>query len=227
MSSHDLREYSKKILTIHEEERKRISRDLHDETGQLSVSVGSAFNVIEKQIQKGNIAKALETINEAKSILSDTIKRIKMLVLDIRPAELDILGLPSVFRELFSHYTKTYPLKISFKENIGITHINEQVSITLYRVLQEALNNIVKHADARSVRINLLIKSGSIELIIEDDGKGFEYDNYLKDASGMEKLGIRGMKERVDLLNGSFSIQSKPYNRGGTRLTVTFPIEEM
>jgi signal transduction histidine kinase len=223
MENAGAREFSKKILTLQEEERRRISRDLHDETGQLSVSLGSALNIIEKEIEKKNLENALRVIKDAKAILTETTKKIKTLVLDLRPAELDILGLPAVLRELFSHYTKSYPLNIKFRENIGNIHIKEHIAITLYRVIQEAFNNVVKHAKAKNVKIDLLLKQGEINLVIEDDGIGFDTEAFFRETN-LDKLGIRGMKERVDLLNGRFLLQSRP--NSGTRINVTFPIIE-
>jgi len=223
MDRNDIHELSKKILALHEEERRRISRDLHDETGQLSVSLGAALNIIEKDIEKKNLDKALLVIKDAKSILAETTKRIKTLVLDLRPAELDIVGLAAVLRELFSHYTKSYPLDINFKENTANIIIKRQIAITLYRIIQEALNNIVKHAKAKHVKIDLLIEKDEIRITIEDDGIGFDVESVLNDTS-LERLGMRGMKERVDILNGNFSINSQP--KKGCKVVAIFPMEE-
>lgn len=223
MEDAEAREFSKKILTIQEEERHRISRDLHDEIGQFSVSLGSALNIIEKEIERRNFDNALRVLKDAKNVLADTAKKIRTLFIDLRPAELGMLGLPSVLRELFANYTKTYPLNIKFKENIGSVHIKDEVAITLYRVIQEAFNNIVKHARAKTVKIDLLLKAGEINLSIEDDGLGFDAEAFFKEAN-VDKLGFRGMRERVDLLNGKFSLQSKPKN--GTKINVIFPIIE-
>lgn len=223
MEDAEAREFSKKILTIQEEERHRISRDLHDEIGQLSVSLGSALSIIEKEIEKRNFDQALRVIKDAKTILAGTTKKIRALFIDLRPAELGMVGLPSVLRELFSHYTKTYPLDIKFRENIGNVHIKEELAITLYRVIQEAFNNIVKHAKAKNVKIDLLLKGGEINFTIEDDGVGFDAEVFLKEANA-DSLGLRGMRERVDLLNGKFLLQSKP--KSGTKISVIFPIIE-
>lgn len=219
------REFSKKILAIQEEERHRISRDLHDEIGQFSVSLGSALNIIEKEISKRNFDSALSIIKDAKTILANTAERFRTLFIDLRPAELGMLGLPSVLRELFSHYTKSHPLNIKFRENLAGVSIKDDMAITLYRVIQEAFNNIVKHAKAKNVKIDLLLKGGEIILTIEDNGIGFDTGVFFKDAN-IDKLGLRGMRERVDLLNGKFLLESKPKN--GTKINVTFPIiEEM
>ena len=223
MEDSEARELSKKILSIQEEERHMISRDLHDEIGQFSVSLGSALNVIEKEIAKRNFDAALRIIKDAKAILAHTTEKFRALFIDLRPAELGMLGLPSVLRELFSHYTKSYPLNIKFRENlVGIT-IKDDMAIALYRIIQEAFNNIVKHAKAKNVKIDLLLKGGEINLIIEDDGVGFDAEAFFEDTS-VDKLGLRGMRERVDLLNGKFLLQSKI--RNGTKLSVVFPIIE-
>ena len=223
MENSEARELSKKILSIQEEERHRISRDLHDEIGQFSVSLGSALNVIEKEIAKRNFDTAIRIIKDAKEILANTAEKFRTLFIDLRPAELGILGLPSVLRELFSHYTKSYPLNIKFKENIANVTIKDDIAITLYRVIQEAFNNIVKHAKAKNVKIDLLLRGGEINLTVEDDGTGFDTEAFFKDAS-MDRLGLRGMRERVDLFNGKFLLESKP--SGGTKISVIFPIIE-
>ncbi|MFA4991713.1 MAG: sensor histidine kinase [Candidatus Omnitrophota bacterium] len=223
MAEAESREHSKHILAIQEEERSRISRDLHDETGQLSVSLGSALNILEKEIEKGNYKKALTIIRDAKSILSESSRRIKTLVLDLRPAELDILGIAAVLRELFSHYTKTYPLDIKFRENLNNVSIKEELAINLYRIIQEALNNIVKHARAKHVKMDLLIENNKINLFIEDDGVGFDQKEIMKNMSP-DQVGLRGMRERVDLLSGKFLIDSKP--RKGTSITASFSLKD-
>jgi two-component system sensor histidine kinase DegS len=223
MEDAEARELSKKILAMQEEERHRISRDLHDEIGQFSVSLGSALNIIEKEIGRRNFDTTLRLIKDAKKILTDTTNKIRTLFIDLRPAELDMLGLPSVLRELFSHYTKSYPLNIKFKENIGNVRIKDDVAITLYRVIQEAFNNIIKHARAKNVNIDLLLKKGEISFTIEDDGVGFDTDAFFKEAN-VGKFGLRGMRERVDLLNGKFLLQSKSKN--GTKIIVIFPVTE-
>jgi len=223
MEDSEARELSKKILSIQEEERHRISRDLHDEIGQFSVSLGSALNVIEKEIAKRNFDTALRIIKDAKAILANTAEKFRALFIDLRPAELGMLGLPSVLRELFSHYTKSYPLNIKFRENLASVTIKDNMAIALYRIIQEAFNNIVKHAKAKNVKIDLLLKEGEINLTIEDDGIGFDAEAFFEDTN-VDKLGLRGMRERVDLLNGKFLLQSK--SRNGTKINVTFPIIE-
>ena len=97
------------------------------------------------------------------------------------------------------------------------------VYITLYRVIQEAFNNIVKHANAKNVKIDLMLRDGGIGLMIEDDGIGFDAEKFFEDVNA-DKFGLRGMKERVKLLNGKFSLQSRAKN--GTKIHVLFPIIE-
>ena len=221
MEDSEAKELSKKILSIQEEERHRISRDLHDEIGQFSVSLGSALNIIEKEISKRNLDTALRVIKDAKAILANTTEKIRTLFIDLRPAELGMLGLPSVLRELFSHYTKTYPLNIKFRENlVGIT-IKDDMAIALYRIIQEAFNNIVKHARAKTVKIDLLLKAGEINLSIEDDGIGFDHtptDERRKRVDS--KLGLFGMQRRAQQAGGSIAIESS--EGAGTELRAVF-----
>lgn len=220
---HDIiKEFYRKIVMLQEEEKRRISRDLHDETGQIVIALGASLNIVEKELKEGRIESALELINTNRKMISEIASKMKSMAFNLRPPDLDILGLAAVLREYFSQCTKTSPIKIEFNESIKDVRINENIEITLYRIVQEALYNILKHSSAKSVKVNLMFDQRKIKLTIEDDGKGFDVEEYGKTAQ-FSKMGLRGIKERVDILNGSFSISSDIGK--GTTLKVTLPLD--
>lgn len=215
-----MKEFYRKVLMLQEEEKKRISRDLHDETGQTVIALGASLNVIERELKEGNIDKALQLINEKRQLIKEIADEMKAMARNLRPPALDILGLPAVLREYFSQCTKTSPIKIEFNENVKDIKLSEDVEITLYRIVQEAIYNAIKHSGATAVKADLVFKEGELHLVISDNGKGFSYEEYKKDADA-NKMGLHGIKERVDILNGTFYIKTVPNE--GTELQVVLP----
>ena len=216
-----LRDFYRKILMIQEEEKRRISRDLHDETGQIVIGFGAALNVIERELQAGNIEKALRIIEENRGLIQEIANKMKSMALNLRPPALDLLGLSAVLREFFSQCTTSNKVKIEFNENLKDIKLNENIEISLYRMIQEATYNILKHSMATKVKVELIRKKEELKLFIEDDGQGFDVEKHKK-QDGYTKMGLQGIKERVGILGGDFSIES---NLGrGTKLIITLPL---
>ncbi len=214
-------QFCRKILMAHEEEKKRISRDLHDESGQIVIGLSTTFNVIEKEIRSGNTGKALQLIDDTRGLIKTLSVRMKSLALILRPPALDVLGLSAVLREYFWQCSKNNEIKIEFNENLKDRKIEPGLEITIYRIVQEALNNVLKHSKASLVMVSLLIKKNKIQLIIEDNGQGFDFKN-LKNGIHTEKLGLSGINERVSAFNGKFFIDS--VLKKGTTLIISLPL---
>lgn len=217
-----LKDFYRKMLMIQEEEKRRISRDLHDETGQIVIALGASLNIIEKELKEGHVENAVKLIGESRKRIQEIAGKMKSLAFTLRPPGLDILGLAAVLREYFSECTKSSPVKVEFNENIKDKKLNENIEITLYRIVQEAIYNVLKHSMAKKVKVGLIVNSGILQLTIEDDGKGFDIESY-KAQNDIAKMGLRGIKERVDILNGNFYIESAPGE--GTKLKIDLPIE--
>lgn len=215
-----IKEFYKKALLMQEEEKKRISRDLHDETGQIVIALGALLNIIEREIKEGCPEKALTLINENRTLIQEISAKMKSMARNLRPPAFDILGLPAILREYFSQCTKSHPLKIEFHENLKETKLDEDIEINLYRIIQEAVYNIIQHSAANLVRVVLLFNSQKLHLLIEDNGHGFNVEQYYKNF-GIKKMGLRGIEERVDILNGSFTINS--ILNKGTKITIALP----
>lgn len=217
------KEFYRRVLMMQEEEKRRISRDLHDETGQIVIALGAQLNLIEKELKEGNAEKATMLINENRKLVFEIANRMKSMALNLRPPALDILGLPAVLRDYFSQCTKSDPIKITFNENIKDKKLDKNMEIALYRIIQEATYNIIRHSTATTVKVDLILEDKKLKLFIEDNGKGFNVEEY-QSQQDLSKMGLRSIKERVDVLNGTFSIESG--SGKGTKLAIVLSLQE-
>lgn len=221
LTSSSDKDFFSKILEMQEEERRRISRDLHDETGQMMIGLGASLNVIEKAIKNEDKEKALSLINESRELMKDISSRMKAMAFNLRPPTLDILGLSAVLREYFWQCCEANTIRIEFNENIKDVKLDEKLEITIYRIIQEAIYNVLKHSHASVVKVTLLLKEKNLELAVEDDGRGFNIEEY-KENFSVTKMGLSGIAERVRIAKGEFTIES---TRGkGTKLKISLPL---
>ena len=221
ISQKSLKEFSGKILTIREEEKKILSTNLHDGVGSLAVILGSGLRIVEAEIKDNNLQSALDNIQQTHKALRKEVANLKKMAVDLRPPNLDTVGLSGALREYFSDVTKQVDLKIDFEVNIDKKKLSEDISIALYRVAQEAVNNIIKYAKTKKVAVQLFYKDGKIKFDIQDEGKGFNLEKNYQDTKIL-KMGIRGMKERIESLGGTFTLQSAP--KKGTRIEIILPV---
>ena len=210
------------IINAQEEERKRISRELHDESGQILTAAIMNIESIENLVSsKEHLLK--EKIAGVKGMLVRTLEDLRRLTHDLRPMALDDLGLASAIRAYAKN--RLEPMNIQVKmETRGMStgrRLSPPIETAIFRIIQEATTNIIKHAEAHKVEIQLTIENDIIKATVEDDGKGFEADPVFGSEPKRQPLGLLGIKERVALLGGTFSVRSRL--RHGTRLTVEIP----
>ncbi len=217
-SERDIRVFSRKILSVREEEKKKMAKNLHDEVGSMVVALGSCLSVAEGEIKDNNLQGALKSIRQTRSKLRKAVKNLKSIAVDLRPVSLDVIGLTSALREYFSDVSKQTKIMIDFSVNIDEKGIDGDAGTVLYRVAQEALTNIIRHSRAKRVKITLSDDSSGTKLNVHDDGKGFDIEKISREIKG---LGIRGMRESVESLDGRFVIESSPEK--GTEISVTLP----
>jgi signal transduction histidine kinase/sensor domain CHASE-containing protein len=215
-------ELLKKILAVQEEERKRIARELHDETTQSLVGL----------VMRLETATAIpdEAAVRIKNILTDirdltvrTLDNVHKIIFDLRPSVLDDLGLLSALRWHAENRLGALDIKVRVEVTGEERKLPPQVEIALFRVVQEAITNIVKHAGAHNVVLSVEFKDSIIGIEVEDDGKGFDLEAVSCRADKTQGLGLLGMKERVTLLGGKFHVGSQP--DGGTHLTIEVPLD--
>lgn len=218
-SQKELKKFSHQILSTREEERKNLSTILHEEVGRIAIGMSSEFAAIEQEIKDNHLSKALKTVSKSQSMLKKYVARLKKIAAHLRPPDLEIMGLPDALREYFSNIMKTVNIKIDFTSNLGEKRIDDGTAIILYRIVQEAINNIIKHSQAQKVRMTLQSGKKGIKLDIWDDGKGWNIQKKYKNAQ--EHLGILGMREMAESLNGTLKITTGPGR--GTEISVCLP----
>jgi len=200
-----LKDVSFKLLLAEENERKRIAQEIHDGIGQHWSTVKIRLEGILKKL--GNeIARPLEDILPIIKVGMEETRRIQM---NLRPALLDDLGILATIGWFVREFKKANPeIQITTKISIQEDQIPDVVKTVIYRVLQEALNNILKHSNAKVINLGLEKKEGKIEFVIQDGGQGFDLDSTLSQKGVDRGLGLAGMKERIQLSGGSFVLES-------------------
>jgi PAS domain S-box-containing protein len=204
-----LRFMSSQLLTTQEEERKRIARELHDSIGQSLAAIKFKVENVMGEInrgQSGGMAHSLELIIP---VVQNAMEEARRIYTGLRPSMLDDLGIIATIGWFCREFQKTYG-RICIEQQIDIDdeEIPEPLKIVIFRIVQETLNNVARHSGAELVSLFLESGDGLIRLDIEDNGTGFDLHSVLTESCHEKGLGITGMKERVELAGGSFSIES-------------------
>ncbi|MCG2773563.1 MAG: PAS domain-containing sensor histidine kinase [Desulfobacterales bacterium] len=217
-SEQRLRELAAQLLNIQEIERSRISKELHDELGQammlLKFQVSAIHEKLTDPATRKESSEVLENIDEA-------IENIRRLAKDLSPTVLESLGISAAVRFLLEEFGKSSNIAVA----ADIDEVNDllapRVQRHIYRIFQEALTNIGRHAQARQVKAMIKGSEQCIAVLIQDDGKGFEVDEVLADRPKARRFGLATIKERVQLIGGSLDLKSELGS--GTKITFTVP----
>jgi signal transduction histidine kinase len=209
-----LRQLSTQLLTTQEEERRRISRDLHDELGQQA----TAIQLDLKSAIAARPSAAVDTlIRRAVAVNDQLIKNLHAIASRIRPSVLDDLGLRDAVESYLDEYAARTGIQVTFHLLFHRDNVPAAIGENTYRILQESLANAAKHSRASSVTVTLSVSDTKLELIVRDHGVGGEVEKW-----SSQRLGILGMRERAELLQGTFRISSRPGL--GTEVVVTIPL---
>lgn len=221
-SERQLRFLSSHLLSAQESERRRISRELHDDLGQALTLLKFQFGFVEKRLPVEMTALRQEC-EQAQKNIEEIIENVRRLSRDLRPSILEDFGLEAALKRLVQDFSKLYQLRASLSLE-ALHHLTSpQKEVMVYRILQEALTNVGKHAQATQVSIQVKKKGGSLRFIVEDDGRGFSPRRNGQDSSSSVGLGFATITERTRLLGGKIKIQSEEGK--GTRLILMVPIE--
>jgi two-component system sensor histidine kinase UhpB len=218
------RKYLSQIIEGQENERRRISRELHDEIGQALYAIKFNLEMIDKDLPQ-TTPLLRGRLGEAKSLSSQTLTAMRQLALDLRPTMLDDLGLIPTLRWYVQNFSNRLNISSNFEAMGFEEKLPPQIETAFYRIVQEALNNIAKHAEADRVEISVVRRDSKILASIQDNGKGFDLDKVLHPESPERGFGIIGMQERVSLLGGQINIQSRPGS--GTLIHIGVPYENV
>ena len=208
------RDALRRAVQAQEVERRRLARELHDETGQALTSILLGLAAVERSESAEAADAAAAALRE---LVVETLQNVRRLAVELRPSALDDFGLEPALRRLGQTVREGGELDVQVEARLGAQRLPADVETALYRIVQEALTNVVKHADARHVSIVLTRKQASVLVMIEDDGRGFD-----PTRPSVAGLGLQGMRERVELLDGSFQVEAAP--RTGTTLIVELPV---
>ncbi|PIX52823.1 MAG: ATPase, partial [Candidatus Aquicultor secundus] len=216
----DLSFYLQQITRAHEEERQRISRDLHDSTAQNLIAT---LHQLENFCQTDEYLpmpklRSLWSLHEQ---LKELLQEIRRLSRDLRPSILDDLGLLPAVEWLTEQIKVEHRIAAEFTVSGNEKRFSPEIEVMLFRIIQEALRNIAKHAEATKAKINIDLKDTETRVTISDNGKGFRLPSTLGDLSRHGKLGIDGMQTRARLVGGTFYVRSR--HGEGTTITVTIP----
>ncbi|HEY0060228.1 MAG TPA: sensor histidine kinase, partial [Flavisolibacter sp.] len=213
----ELRQLSAHLENIREEERTKMSREIHDELGQQLTGLKMEVSWLNRHF-KGQDQKTLLKIKSCLGLIDDTIQSVKRIATMLRPSILDHLGLAEALDWQGAEFSKHTGVPLSFQTAVSETKFPPVLSIAVFRVFQEALTNVARHANATEVSCTLKVESGTLHLIVTDNGKGFSTQSWTQRRT----LGLLGMRERVEMLHGRFTIHSVPGE--GTTICAEIPL---
>ena len=207
------RDAVRRVVEAQELERARLARELHDETGQALTSILLGLKPLEQTVESAESQAALESVRE---LVISTLQDVRRLAVELRPSALDDFGLVPAVERLTDTFREQSGLAVDLEAQLGEERLPSEAETTLYRVIQEALTNIVKHSAASRVSILLQRKHSSVVAVVEDDGNGFDPGDTRADA-----LGLAGMSERLSLAGGRLQVESSPGS--GTTVVAEVP----
>jgi two-component system, NarL family, sensor histidine kinase UhpB len=217
-SAERLRHLSRRLLEVQEEERRHLARELHDEFGQLLATI-----TLHVHAAKGAAGEAARpSLDECAALLQRAGGQVRNLALQLRPTILETLGLEATLRWLAEQHLQQTGLAVQVVGHLN--GVSGDLAIACFRVVQEALTNIVRHANAHHAWIELSQTDSLLNLVVRDDGVGFDVAGALTRTAQEGRLGLLGMRERVQILGGNLVLDSQPGQ--GTRIHISFPLAE-
>jgi signal transduction histidine kinase len=210
-----LQHLSRRMLAVQEEERRHLSRELHDEFGQLLATITMQVHAAKALAGK----RAQSRLDACVTLLQQAAAEVRNLALELRPLMLDVAGLDATLRWLAEQYQQR--MEIPVKVTGHVSAVDGDPAIVVFRVVQEALTNVLRHAGARHVWIELSQSEGGVEVVVRDDGIGFDVAATYTQAGNRNRLGLLGMRERAELVGGRLDVESAPGR--GTQIRVTLP----
>ena len=214
LSQRVARDSFRRVVEAQEAERRRLARELHDETGQALTSIVLGLKALDDLVEGDELHAA---VAELRASVVATLNDVRQLAVDLRPKALDDFGLVAALERLVETFAEQTGLSVDFQHALGERRLPEQVETALYRIVQESLTNVVKHAQAHTISVLLTRRGDGVAVVIEDDGRGFDPERTPDDS-----FGLVGMRERLTLLDGTITIESAKGE--GTTLVAEVPV---
>jgi signal transduction histidine kinase len=217
-----LRNLSSQLLRIQEEERRRISKELHDDLGQGLMVLKFQIESIEAGLAQGK-KEAMAHFSSLLQYLNGVIEKVRRLSWNLSASMLEELGLSTAINNLLEEFGQRFEIHWSAREVKELDHLFPHLAeVNIYRIFQECLTNIGRHAQASQITISIEKQDGYVAFNVQDNGSGFEVDKVRYGESREKGIGLAAMEERARLAGGSFNIQSQP--GVGTKITFTIPL---
>lgn len=223
-SNRQLRLLSERAISAQEEERKRIARSLHDDTGQALSTLIINLERLENHLPAEN-SELVSRLTSIRQMAADSLDCLRTIIYDLRPAILDDLGLLPAIRWYARTNLEAAGINVNLDFPDQLPGLPQPLTTTLFRVAQEGINNIIRHSQAKNTTISIGLQGNEVYLRLQDDGHGFDLQRINHAALDMQHWGLIGIQERLELVNGRMSISSDPEH--GTTLMVSAPIVGM
>ena len=218
-----LRQLSRQILSAQEDERREISRELHDVIAQTLTGINVRLAALKKEASINT--KGLDrNIARTQRLVEKSVNIVHQFARELRPAVLDDLGLIPALHSFMKNFTTRTGVRTHLTAFAGVEQLDTARRTVLFRIAQEALTNVARHAHASQVDVSIQKLPGAIRMEIKDDGKSFEVERTLH-AKGNKRLGLLGMRERVEMVGGTFCVESAPGK--GTSIEVEIPFAKV
>jgi len=207
--SNELQLLSKRIVVVQEKERKNLSRELHDEAGQTLVALKINLEMVSKLMSKDTV-QAHKYLDESEKILNNTIRVLRNMSFFLRPTILDDLGLVDAIESYASVFTARTNIAVDVRSNLEARRFKQDVELSFYRMVQEALTNVVKHSEAKNVHVQIYEEGSELILSVQDNGNGFDVKKESEKQTDTHAVGLLGMRERFASIGADLSILSAP-----------------
>lgn len=213
----DKRAFSLKIIEAQEEERKKISRELHDGPTQMLANILLRSEIVHRTLDKNNIAEAKKELSDVQEMIRQSIKEVRHIIYDLRPMALDDLGLIPTLKKYVETTSEFHNTNIELHSIGEAKRLSTKYEVAFFRLIQESVQNAIKHAQPSLIEVKIEITDKRVTIVIKDDGVGF-----VKEKNKLKSFGLMGMRERVEMLDGEFEISSE--RNKGTKVFIKIPI---
>ena len=213
---------SRQLISAQESERRQLARELHDEIGQALTGIKLNLKTLQLPALK---LKSQTLVQDTINVVDQTLQQVRSLALDLRPPMLDDIGLVAALRWCLNRQSQRAGFTPHFVADSSVSGASSEINTAIFRVTQESLTNIARHANARNVHVEIRQHNDALKLLVTDDGIGFDVAAARDQANRGASIGLLGMAERVHIVGGQFEIESSP--SGGTTINARFPIRKM
>ncbi|SES72085.1 two-component system, NarL family, sensor histidine kinase DegS [Salinibacillus kushneri] len=207
-----------KIIDAQEEERRRLSREIHDGPAQLLANVMLRSDLIERTFRERGLEEAIKEVQQVRQLVRSALYEVRRIIYDLRPMALDDLGLFPTLKKYLDSVSDHSGIHIKFTSRGQEERLDSKYETAFFRLVQEAVQNAVKHAEASLIQVHFELRMNQVNILVIDNGKGFDFEEKEKSS-----FGLIGMKERIEMLGGTIQFKTEPQK--GTKIVIQVPLK--